>query len=407
MKKILYISYDGMTDALGQSQVLPYLTALSRLGYRISILSVEKKQNFAKSESIIRQITQAHQIEWSCIFYTKKPPVLSTLYDLRKLKKIAFQKHKTEKYDLIHCRSYISALIGLEFKRKKLSKFLFDMRGFWADERVDGNLWNLKNPVFRAVYQYFKRKEQEFLQEADYTISLTHNAKEEIEGWRLPKAASIQVIPCCVDTDFFDREKLKEIPQKSALVLSYLGSLGTWYMLEEMLLFFKKLLEVKPESRFLFITKDDPALVWAKADALDIDREKLRIQSAERAEVPHLLAQSDVSLFFIKPAFSKKASSATKMGEILALGIPVITNDGVGDHAFLFENYPCGYLLTLHENRADLEQEFQKALTQIDACLAIPPEKLRTIALDYFSLEEGVRRYQEVYEKIFRSAVGG
>ncbi len=31
---ILYISYDGMTDPLGQSQVLPYLKGLAKKGYK-------------------------------------------------------------------------------------------------------------------------------------------------------------------------------------------------------------------------------------------------------------------------------------------------------------------------------------------------------------------------------------
>ncbi len=30
--KVLYLSYDGMTDPLGQSQVIPYLVGLSKRG---------------------------------------------------------------------------------------------------------------------------------------------------------------------------------------------------------------------------------------------------------------------------------------------------------------------------------------------------------------------------------------
>ena len=44
MKSVLYISYDGMTDPLGQSQVLPYLKGLSNRGHRITILSCEKQR---------------------------------------------------------------------------------------------------------------------------------------------------------------------------------------------------------------------------------------------------------------------------------------------------------------------------------------------------------------------------
>jgi len=45
MSAILYVSYDGMTDSLGQSQVIPYLTEISKNGYDIHILSAEAFSN--------------------------------------------------------------------------------------------------------------------------------------------------------------------------------------------------------------------------------------------------------------------------------------------------------------------------------------------------------------------------
>ena len=38
----LYLSYDGISDPLGQSQVLPYLKGLARLGHKIHLISFEK-----------------------------------------------------------------------------------------------------------------------------------------------------------------------------------------------------------------------------------------------------------------------------------------------------------------------------------------------------------------------------
>ena len=42
--KVLYISYDGMTDPLGQSQVLPYLEGLAKKNYAITLISFEKEE---------------------------------------------------------------------------------------------------------------------------------------------------------------------------------------------------------------------------------------------------------------------------------------------------------------------------------------------------------------------------
>jgi glycosyltransferase involved in cell wall biosynthesis len=274
-KNVLYLSYDGLTDPLGQSQILPYLVGLSKYGYRIVIISAEKKENYVQRSALIEQIIQDHHLVWEPVFYTKKPPVVSTLWDIYHIKQKSFDLHKIHHFRIVHCRSYITALIGLSLKRKKGIRFIFDMRGFWADERVEGGLWNLDNQLYRRVYQYFKRKEKEFLREADYTVSLTHGAREIIHSWPSLQSVPIQVIPCCVDTDLFDTKPQlsQSLPsEKQQFTLSYLGSLGTWYMLDEMLHFFKRLLLKKPDALFLFITPDDPQLILQKAASISIFR---------------------------------------------------------------------------------------------------------------------------------------
>jgi glycosyltransferase involved in cell wall biosynthesis len=427
---VLYLSYDGLTDPLGQSQVLPYILGLAQRGFRFTIVSTEKPEAYARRKELIRQLLApwGDQVDWQPIFYTKRPPVLSTLWDVWQMRRKAEQLHRQRTFQIVHCRSYITALVG-EFLQKKYSlAFIFDMRGFWADERVEGGLWKLSNPVFRQVYQFFKRKEKDFLRQADHTISLTVNARQEIQRWPGFEQTPIQVIPCCVDTNLFQNSKFgmrnaelgmgnsisettkTPLPNEdgsevgihsafripnSEITISYLGSLGTWYLLDEMLLFFKRLLHHRPGSQFLFITPDDPAMIRAAAVRLGIPESRLRIQKAERQEVPVLLAQSQLSVFFIKPSYSKKASSPTKMGEILAMGIPVICNANVGDANYLMETYPIGGLV--HEFS---EAEFDRVIGQLDTYLQLSPESLRQTALSYFELQKGVDLYEEVYRKL-------
>ncbi len=397
----MYISYDGMTDPLGQSQVLPYLCGLQEAGYQMHILSAEKRENFSRSEATVRKIMDEAGIIWHYRFYRKSPPVLSTLRDLYDLRKMALNLHQEHQFCLIHCRSYIAALIGQHFWRKLQVPFVFDMRGFWADERVDGGIWNLKNPLFRRIYSYFKGKEKEFLQESAYTVSLTENARQEIRTWQLPELSPIQVIPCCVDTHLFDPEKIESSPQKPFTV-SYLGSIGTWYMLDEMLIFFKKLLEEKPEAHFLFITRENPEAIRNRAVHFGIAPERLEITPAERKQVPVLLSRSHLSVFFIKPYFSKKASSATKMGEILALGIPILCNRGVGDQEYLYEKFAYGAMVDFSspESPADTGKLFEPIVKNVDQLRAIDPENLRALAMDYFGLEKGIQRYREIYAEV-------
>lgn len=391
-KHILYLSYDGLTDPLGQSQILPYIVGLSRqYGYHFSIISAEKAENFEAKKHLIEEQIKDLSISWLPIIYTKKPPVLSTLWDLWKIRSKAKEILQKNPFQLIHARSYLSALIALFFKKKYSIPFLFDMRGFWADERIDGGLWNLNNPLYKYIYRFFKKKEKQFLQEAAYTISLTHNAKQEINTWQGFENVPIQVIPCCVDTDIFCPQT--QIPKNKDLTISYLGSIGTWYMLAEMLIFYKELLKTYPKAIFSFITTENPDFILQQAQKLDLPLAQIQIRKANREQVPVFLAESHFSIFFIKDAYSKKASSATKMAEILAMGLPIIAND-IGDHQFLAQKYNFGKILEKLESSA-----MQEAIGDLPSILQLSPLSLRNIAEEYFDLQKGVDLYKNVYEK--------
>ncbi|HVD99673.1 MAG TPA: glycosyltransferase [Cytophagaceae bacterium] len=405
-KNILYISYDGMTDPLGQSQVIPYLTGLSKQ-YEITILSCEKPSNFSENKEYIAHLLKENNIHWECIPYHKKPPVLSTLYDYMVLWKTACKLHRKKKIELIHCRSYISALVGLRMKKKFGIPFLFDMRGLWVNERVDGKIWNLKNPVYKIIYKFFKRKEKQFLENAAYTISLTNVGKLELLSWTKIKnqPLKIEVIPCSVDIPHFSREHVKahdlELLKKELkieetdFIITYLGSLGTWYMLEDMLDFFKVFSSEIPQSKFLFVTADSSAEIFAKARSQGVDTSKILIRKASRKDVPTYLALSRYSIFFIKPVYSKLASSPTKQGEIMSMGIPLICNAGVGDTDLIVQKYEAGFLIPNTEKNA-----YRKVAQRIKEGIFFDEKKIREGAEDWFSLEKGIASYAKVYEQI-------
>ncbi len=401
---ILYISYDGMTDPLGQSQVLPYLAGLAAKGYRISLLSCEKLQRFTAHRSGIESFCKKSDIDWHPIPYTASPPVLSTIKDLSALKARAAALHREHRFDVVHCRSYIAAITGLWMKRTFNTRFIFDMRGFWADERIDGGLWNRSNPMYSMIYRYFKKKEKQFLRESDAIISLTHAGKEEIDKWHIPGMPHITVIPCCVDTELFDpgainREKRQVLKQQAgipdnATVLGYVGSLGTWYLLPEMLSFFKVWLEEHPHSVLFFVTTEPPEMILTESEKQGIAAEYIRIASAGRAEMPYYISLMDYGLFFLKQAFSKKASSPVKQGELMAMGVPVICNAGVGDSDRIVQQYRAGVLVDQYNEDAYRKAIREALRTNFD------PAAIRAGCVDYFDLEKGISAYEAVYESV-------
>ena len=177
MKKILYLSYDGMTDPLGQSQVLPYLIALSK-NFQIHLISFEKPESYKSLKNNIQNQIHGENIIWHPKKYNKWPPIISTIWDLFNLYFYSLKLHKKEHFNLIHCRSHLTGLIGLNLKKRINIPFLFDMRSFFPDERVDGNLGPQSNLIFRLIYNFFKSKEVLMLKEADEVVVLTNAAKK-------------------------------------------------------------------------------------------------------------------------------------------------------------------------------------------------------------------------------------
>jgi hypothetical protein len=55
-----------------------------------------------------------------------------------------------------------------------------------------------------------------------------------------------------------------------------------------------------------------------------------------------IIKASDINISFIKPVYSKISSSPTKLGEVLSMGIPVISNSGVGDVEQIVLNAEAG-----------------------------------------------------------------
>ena len=408
-ERTLFLSYDGLSDPLGGSQILPYMIGLRQAGYRVTIISSEKPANLRKAGGrahLGRRIRDLG-LDWHPLSYHKNPPVLSTVYDIWRMNRTAARLHRQDPFAIIHCRSYPPALAGAPLCGGPAGpKFLFDMRGLWADERVDGDIWKLSNPLYKAIYRFFKKKERQFLLQADATVALTEAARTEIESWfSTGEHSPIHVIPCCCDEQLFDPEKVQpgEVQAlRSELGLSaddytlgYLGSLGTWYLLDEMLLFFRRLLQERPDAKFLLITNDPDEKLFGRAEDLGISRAALRVTSLPRQRIPAALMLVSLGISFIKPAYSKIASSPTKLAEMLCMGVPVVCNAGVGDAGYLHAHYDIGPLL------ADFsDQEYEAALRHLPPTGEAARTARRASALEYFSLERAQKAYCGIYRQL-------
>jgi glycosyltransferase involved in cell wall biosynthesis len=402
LQKVLYISIDGMTDPLGQSQVLPYIQGLSKKGYQFTLLSLEKRERFEKGRAVIEAICKESNIFWVPLRYYTTPRLIAKSYNRMQLFSTAKRLYAKNQFALTHCRGYASGEVGMYLKKHFQVPYIFDMRGFWPDEKKDSSQWPQEKWIYRKIYQHYKKQEKLLLQSTNHIISLTYAGQREMETWEyFDPAVPVSVIPCCADMEHFsltDKAQKKDsrtalnIPE-NAFVVSYLGSIGSWYMLDEMLQFYKIIKEKYRSALFFLVTPCEPDIIIAKAKQIGIAAHDILIKEATRAQVPMFMKASDITLSFIRPSYSKISSSPTKLGEVMAMGIPVVTNGDIGD----VEEIVTDRGLVLQKMNT---LSFQKATQSIATLLNISPIDIRSRAIEWFDLKKGVEQYKRVYAAI-------
>ena len=391
MKQVLYLSYDGMTDPLGQGQVLSYLQGLSSKDLRITLISFEKPERFANKKPAIELICRTAGIDWQPLMYTKKPPVFSTVYDIFRMWRRAKKLQAQKKFSAVHCRSYLPALAGLAMNKKFRTAFIFDMRGFWIDEKIETGEWDSKKVIYKSVIKFLRKKEKEFYCRADSIVTLTQASKQIIIDKYPALQHRISVIPTCVNLAIFKsfqpairiavRKKLG-IPE-NAFVLLYSGGYGANYDIHFLLKLFNKLKEIYPETCLLILSKDGITGLEQSIAGQNIVTVSLPYE-----KVSDYLMAGDLGAINYVNRFSVAARSPTKLGEYWACGLPAVSPEGVGDVDMLFKTYRNSGIIYR-------EDDFTNKLNEVRNA---EKDALRSYAMDYFSLEKGIRLYRSVYE---------
>ncbi|MDP2923743.1 MAG: glycosyltransferase [Candidatus Omnitrophota bacterium] len=395
--KILYISYDGATDPLGQSQILPYLKKLTRDDIEFILVTYDKIEYRSKNIfKALRDELSNSGIRWVSLNYHKEPKVLAKLYDISLGIIACAILLKKNKITIIHGRSFVGAFIAMVLKRLFKVKFLLDYRGLWADERVDGGLW-LKDSLLFKLSKYIEKM---LLLNADEVTVLTKRARETIDNFSyISNRLKIQVIPTCVDLERFKPNVIgKVIQPNNKLTMIYVGSLGTWYMLNEMIDFFIELRKVFVNSHFSFLTPTKPELIEGAMKIKSVSPLCYSIKSVSYNEISYWLSEADLSIFFINPFFSKISSCPTKLGESLACGLPVIINSGIGDCDEIVKENKVGVIVERFSQEAYKKAIFElRGLLQNRIDLGL---RCRRAAETRLSLEKGVELYRQIYKRL-------
>jgi glycosyltransferase involved in cell wall biosynthesis len=408
-RRVMFISYNGMLDPLGQTQVLPYLRQLAKKGVRFTLLSFERAGAFtpegaAKCEELRREL-ETQGIEWHRLRYHQRPSVPATIYDVLAGIRKASVLVRRNKIEMVHARGHIPATIALALKRRFGIKMIFDLRGLMAEEYVDAEHWREGSLPYRIT----KSAERRILTATDAIVTLTARIWPIIREWEglRGRTPHHEVIPCCVDLArfrFSDEERARrrnELGLRDEFTIVYSGSLDGWYLTEKMADFFTSFVKRNPQSHLLWLTTGSHDRVRELMSARGVGVENYSVRSVGAAEVPSYLSAADAGLAFIKRCVSKLASSPTKNGEYLACGLPLIINAGVGDSDALVDEWQAGVLI-----KDFTEEEYSAAGQSVEAMVAAPyvRDRTRRVAEELFHLENVAgERYAALYDRVLNN----
>lgn len=368
---VIYVSYDGATDPLGRSQVVAYLTRLAG-EFEVTLISFEKRP---PTPSELIELREAG-IRWVPLRYHARPPVASTAVDIAVGARALARELRGRREVVVHARSYVAADVVLRCPPARRARFLFDIRGFWVDERLEGGIWRPG-----VVSRYARRRERRFYERADAIVTLTRASVPTVRSWMGNRTRPITVIPTCAAVDLY----AGTLPRPDGSRLVWAGSIGTRYRFD---------LAVRA-ARASGVRMQVLSAQTQAADELMSEIGEVGFVPHER--LPENLHAGDVGLCLIKAGFSTLASSPTRFAEYLAAGMPVIVSAGIGDLDHLVSEERVGVVLRSEDDGA-LREAVGEALRLGNDPAA--RDRCREVAGRLFSIDQGARAYADLYRQL-------
>lgn len=383
-------------EPLGESQVLSYLELLSE-HYQINLISFEKLNDLrSEKKKVFKTRLQKKDINWLYLKYHDGPLILSTLFNIFLGLFSSLLYLVRFKISIIHIRSLLPGLMILPLKAIFRFKLIFDMRGFWPDEKADRAGW-LRSSYKYLLAEYFQQK---LISKSDKVVTLTNQAKKNIlEEIHLTHSSRVETIPTCTDTDRF---KLLDFPDqnKYEIIFGHLGSVDTAYNIDPIIYMVRRFQEIDKKVKIIFFSKGSPKYIQSRIKYYKLLEDSYEIKEVDFGSLPIQLSKIHFGCFFANYSKSMTGSLPTKIGEFLSSGRPIICNPANEDILEIIKGNKVGLVERLESDySAEVLFSSLKELKE-DKQIQI---RCRNLAKDFFSLNGGVSKYKKIYIDLISS----
>jgi glycosyltransferase involved in cell wall biosynthesis len=363
---IVYVTHDSLSEGIGMSQVVPVVLGLSKLGWKMGVISCEKTE-------LPREI-QLEFEESGVVWVPLKFGKPGAMGGICRLIRIVLFLPRARAF---HCRGDLAAVAVV---LRHHARFLWDVRGLWIDQKiVIGSI-----APNRILILFAKQLERIAARNAKAISTLTKAVFPVLKKRHSFISQPHYVIPTCTDLSKFTFSN--KLPNEKKLLLS--GVFNNYYDLPATGLFIRKLRE-----------KVDIKVTWchgkeAEKKKLDIGEDEIKI--LRQSEMLSEIQSSSFGIALCKLDIGESLTGVmpTKVAEFLAVGRPVVVSKGIGDLDELLISTRTGVVIDGDSNMA------------VDDLLALlddeeTPFRCRALAEHHFNMSKAI----EDYDLIFREMI--
>jgi len=389
--KTLYFSYDGLLDPLGQSQIIPYISAITSSGHSLTIVSFEKVQRTKEQVKLMEIKLQKIGVHWirlefrSGKFWAIKR-LITGVFLIRKI-------CRELRPDLLHLRGFVPAII-FQLSMSRLP-FLYDFRGFALGEWVD--IGKLKPSSL--LYLILKKLDQEAVKRASGIVVLEKCAKNLLKNTYEVPNVPFKVIRTCTDVKLYKKRKTGYKKNSEPLKFVFLGGARFPYRPDFALMLIGNLIEVGYDCHIDFINESEHEIIKKAIDMTNISKEKVKILSYEHSEIPSILANYDCGIVMVETSYWRRVCSPTKMGEYLAGGLPVISLKGIDAIDELANRTECVTTVAPEDLQNNFQHGRAKQIVSFIKSTSVA-QKSKILAKNEFDIDMAGNLYVELYSEI-------
>ena len=390
MKRILYITYDGLLDPLGQNQILPYILGLNSNGYKFVILSFEKDDKNILKIINLKRYLNSKDIIW--VNLTFKSGIINIFS--RFLRGAITTFNLSKRYDLsgVHLRgAYPGIIFLMSFINNKV---IYDLRAFLGqsfDCKRLPNFWPIK-----FVFLYL---EKIIIKNSQGIVILDESAKDFLrKNYNYQKTC--KVIPTSTDLSNYTFDR-KTKNTKKEIKFVFLGGGRYPYLPIQAIKFFIKFSNQGFRCSLDFINEKENLKIKQLIEKSGLSQKKCQVKYVEPALIPKVLSKYDCGLVFIDKGKWLSMCSPTKIGEYLAAGLHIVGLQGIHALDRLSKNYYCadlinpqyykGEIINLNFNSKEISENILSNERQ---------KRSINVAKRIYDLKKANDKYLDLYKKL-------